>query len=199
MYINQESYNKIAEKWAEERDKSFPGKLVMDFSSKIKPNGKILDIGCGTGYPIAKYFSDNGFSVTGIDISENMLQKAIEQNMKNAKFYLCDFFEYKPIEKQDGIIAFDSFFHFPKERQNEIFAKVSDWINTGGYLLFTHGNEDSEIEGNMFGEVFYYSALDTKEVHKLLLESGFKIELSIEKYKEENIERDLVILAKKIK
>ena len=198
MYINQESYNKIAEKWAEERDKSFPGKLVMDFSSKIKPNGKILDIGCGTGYPIAKYFSDNGFSVTGIDISENMLQKAIEQNMKNAKFYLCDFFEYKPIEKQDWIIAFDSFFHFPKEKQNEIYKKVSDWINPGCYLLFTHGKENGEIEGNMFGEVFYYSALDTKEVHKLLLESGFKIELSIEKYKEENIERNLVILAKKV-
>ncbi|MCL1928594.1 MAG: class I SAM-dependent methyltransferase [Treponema sp.] len=199
MISNETSYNNIAEKWAEVQSKSSPSKLVTDFSSKIKPNGKILDIGCGTGYPNTKYLSDNGFSITGIDISENMLKKAIEQKIKNANFYLSDFYKYKPAEKYDGIIAFDSFFHFSKRRQKEIYKKVSDWINTGGYLLFTHGNEDSEIEGNMFGEVFYYSALNTKEVHKLLLKSGFKIELSIEKYKEENIERDLVILAKKNK
>ena len=199
MCINKESYNKIVEKWVESRNGSFPGKLIKDFSSKIKSNKKILDIGCGTGYPITKYFSDNGFFVTGIDISENMLQKAIEQNMKNTKFYLCDFFEYKPVEKYDGIIAFDSFFHFPKEKQNKIYEKISDWINIGGYLLFTHGNKNNEIEGNMFGETFYYSALNTEDVHKLLSQFGFKIELSIEKYKEENIARDLVIMAKKVK
>ncbi|MDR0474628.1 MAG: class I SAM-dependent methyltransferase [Treponema sp.] len=110
--INKESYNKIAEAWAEIRLKHQLNTLVKDFSLKIKPNGKILDIGCGTGYPIAKYFSDNGFSVVGIDISENMLQKAMGQKIKNAQFILCDFFAYKPIDKYDGIIAYDSFFHF---------------------------------------------------------------------------------------
>jgi 2-polyprenyl-3-methyl-5-hydroxy-6-metoxy-1,4-benzoquinol methylase len=199
MDINKTSYNKITEKWADSKSKSSPGKFITDVSSKIKPNGKILDIGCGTGYPIAKYFSDNGFSVIGIDISENMIKKAVAQKIKNATFYLCDFFEYNPTEKYDGIIGYDSFFHFPKEKQREIYLKISNWINIGGYLLFTHGNKDGEIEGNMFGERFYYSALDTKEVHRLLLEYGFEIEMSIEKYKEENLDIDLIVMAKKVK
>ncbi|MDR0289467.1 MAG: class I SAM-dependent methyltransferase [Treponema sp.] len=198
MDINKISYNRITERWADSRNKSSPSKFIIGFSSKIKPNGKILDIGCGTGYPIIKYFSDNGFSITGIDISENMIKKAIEQDYKNATFHLCDFFEYEPIEKYDGIVAYDSFFHFPKEKQKEIYKIVSNWINIGGYFLFTHGNEDGEIEGNMFGEKFYYSSLNTKEVHKLLLEYGFEIEMSIEKYKDENMDIDLVIMARKI-
>jgi hypothetical protein len=127
-----------------------------------------------------------------------MLQKAIEQKIENAKYYLYDFFEYNPIEKYDGIIAFDSFFHFPKEKQYKIYEKISDWINRDGYLLFTHGKKEGEIKGKMFEETFYYSALDKEDVHKLLIRNGFEIELSIENYKEENMDRDLVIIAKKI-
>ena len=199
MEINKESYNKIADQWNESRNKLPLNKCVVDFSQKIKPNGKILDIGCGTGYPIAKYLSDYGFLVTGIDISENMIKKAIDQKLSNAKFYLCDFFEYKPTEKYEGIIAFDSFFHFPKEKQAEIYHIVSGWMNIGTYLLFTHGKKESEIKGYMYGEPFYYSALNTQDVHRLLLNSGFVIESIIEDYKEKNLERDLLILAKKVK
>jgi predicted TPR repeat methyltransferase len=158
-----------------------------------------LDIGCGTGYPIAKYLSERGFIITGIDISENMIRKALEQNMVNAEFYVCDFFEFKPFEKYDGIIAFDSFFHFPKEKQTEIYTKISGLMNIGAYILFTHGKKEGEIKGRMFGELFYYSSLEKEIVHKLLLDNGFNIELSIENYKETNTERDLLIIAKKVK
>jgi 2-polyprenyl-3-methyl-5-hydroxy-6-metoxy-1,4-benzoquinol methylase len=194
---NRKAYNSIAGQWAETRGKSTISNLVIDFAKKIKCGGKILDIGCGTGYPIAKYFADNGFIVTGIDISENLLQKAAAQKITNATFYVCDFFNYKPIEKYDGIIAFDSFFHFEKEKQNEIYAIVSAWMEKGAYLLFTHGNIDGEIAGEMFGETFYYGSLKTEDVHKLLKENGIEIELSIEKYREENMDRDLVIIGKK--
>ena len=67
--INKDSYNKIASDWAESRDKSFVSKLVTEFAGKVKPNGKILDIGCGTGYPLASYLAEKGYNVTGIDPS----------------------------------------------------------------------------------------------------------------------------------
>jgi cyclopropane fatty-acyl-phospholipid synthase-like methyltransferase len=199
MEINKESYNKIVEKWNEYRNKLPLNDCIIKFSKKLKANGKLLDIGCGTGYPIAKYFSDNGFFVTGIDISENMIKKAIDRKMINTHFYICDFFKFEPIEKYDGIIAFDSFFHFPKEKQTEIYEKISNWMNIGAYILFTHGKNGGEKNDYMFGESFYYSSLDKKEVHKILIKNNFKIELSLEDYKEERNERDLLIIAKKIK
>lgn len=198
MEINKEAYNKIADRWYEYRQKAALNKCIVEFSRKIKPAGKILDIGCGTGYPIANYFSEQGFAVTGIDISENMLKAAVSQRLPHAKFYLCDFFAFKPTEKYDGIVAFDSLFHFPKEKQTEIYQILSDWLNIGGYLLFTHGKQESEIRSYMFGELFYYSALNTQDVHQLLADSGFVIELSAEDYTEENSDRELLIIAKKI-
>jgi 2-polyprenyl-3-methyl-5-hydroxy-6-metoxy-1,4-benzoquinol methylase len=195
---NKKAYNNIAEQWIKNRKNSEINNLIIDFAKRIKNGGKILDIGCGTGYPIAKYFSDKGFTVTGIDISEKLLQEAIDQNIKNAQFFLCDFFDFKPNEKYDGIIAFDSFFHFEKKKQNKIYQIVSTWMKNGSYILFTHGNTDGEITGEMFGETFYYSALKTEDVHELLKKSNIEVELSIEKYKEKDMDRDLIIIGKRI-
>lgn len=197
MNQNKLSYNKIADQWADIRDRSKVSKLVVDFAARIKPHGKVLDIGCGTGYPITTFLAESGFTVTGIDISESLLQKAIERNIPNTTLYLCDFIDFEPSERFDGIIAFDSFFHFPKDKQAEIYSRVANWMNMGGYLLFTHGNKEGEISGEMFEETFYYSCLDTQTVHELLSESGFEIVSSLEYYTELEMARDLVILARK--
>lgn len=196
---NKESYNKIADQWNESRNALPLNPCVMDFVARIKPAGNVLDIGCGTGYPITKYLSEQGFMVTGIDISQNMLKRAVDQKLANTKLYLCDFFHFEPTERYDGIIAFDTFFHFPQEKQAEIYQRVSGWLNKGAYFLFTHGKSESEITDSMFGEPFYYSALHTQTVHKLLLDSGFSIEVSIEDHVESHSTRDLLILARKIR
>jgi len=197
MEQNKKSYNLIADKWHEYRMKQPLNKCVIDFAARVRPQGKILDIGCGTGWPIAKYLTEQGFLVTGIDISEKMLGIANGLGLSGAEFVLCDFFDFRPAEKYDGIIAFDSFFHFPRDRQAEIYAKASSLMKDGGYLLFTHGNTDGERTGDMFGESFYSSALETKAVHKLLAESGFCIEMSAENYKDGDGQRDLLIMARK--
>lgn len=58
MSLNKESYNKIAEQWTRTRDNSFLSNLVVEFASKVKQGGNILDIGCETGFPITAYLSD---------------------------------------------------------------------------------------------------------------------------------------------
>ena len=199
MGLNRKSYNKIAERWAESRDNSFLSKLVVEFASKIKSGGKVLDIGCGTGFPIATYLSELGFTVTGIEISEKLLQKAIDRKLPNTEFYLCDFFDFEPRDKYDGIIAFDSFFHFPKDKQKLIYRRVSDWMKNDAHLLFTHGSKDGEVEGEMFDEMFYYSSLSKNEVDLLLSDAGFEIVWSKEMYTEKDMDRDMVILARKAK
>lgn len=200
MELNRKAYNKIADQWAESRDGSFLSKLVVEFASNVKREGKVLDIGCGTGFPIATYLSNQGFTLTGIDFSEKLLQKAIDRNLPNTNLYLCNFFDFEPSEKYDGIIAFDSFFHFPKEKQNLIYSRVSNWMNNDAYLLFTHGNEDGEIQaGEMFDEMFYYSSLNKFEVRRLLSDAGLEIVWEEEMYTERDLDRDLVILAKKTK
>ena len=197
MELNKTSYNQIADDWAKSRKNSFLSELIIDFTDKIKPEGKVLDIGCGTGYPIADYLANSGFEITGIDFSKSMLNKAIELHLPKSQFLLTDFFDFNPTGLFDGIIAFDSFFHFPFEGQRLIYPKVAKWLKPGGVLLFTHGLESSEIISEMFGKTFYYSSLDKDEVKTLLESNGLEIEKSMEKYVEKDMDRDWVVFCRK--
>lgn len=196
--INEKSYNNIARQWAEYRHESFVSQLVIDFAAKVKSHGKILDIGCGTGYPLAHYLSGNGFFVTGIDVATNMIEIAQSLSIPNAQFSVCDFLKFTTEEKFDGILAWDSFWHFPKDEQAHIYVKVGNLLNAGGYLLFTHGDAAGEHTNPMMGESFYYSALPKELVCQILRDNGFEIEYVHKDFKEKDTDRGLVILAKKI-
>jgi 2-polyprenyl-3-methyl-5-hydroxy-6-metoxy-1,4-benzoquinol methylase len=55
----------------------------------------VLDVGCGTGKPVAMTLAAAGHSVTGIDISDIMIalsQKAVP----SGRFHLLDVKEYEP-------------------------------------------------------------------------------------------------------
>ena len=194
---NKKSYNKIAGKWNEVRQQSFVSRLVIDFANKISHGGSILEIGCGSGF-LTKYLCERNFWVTGIDFAESMIELAkSQQEMNNASFVVTDFFDYETSQKFDGVLAWDSFFHFPKERQESIYTKVGSLLNSGGFLLFTHGDADDEHLDTMFGEELYYSCLPKERVCQLLTDAGFGIEKSYSDFVERDTDRSLVILAKR--
>lgn len=195
--MNKESYNKIVLHWAKARNNAIVNKPIIDFAAKIKPNGKILDIGCGTGKPIAKYLSDQHFIITGIDVSDKMIECAKANDIKNANFLQSHFFDFVSDEPFDGIIAWDSLFHFPKNRQIEIYSKIYKLLNADGFFLFTHGKQEDEHVDQMFGESFYYSCLSKDYVLDLLNDIGFKVIFSTENFVEGNDRRDWVVLVQK--
>lgn len=192
------SYNKISDQWYEFRSKTKANKCIVDFAKDLKPNSKILDVGCGNGYPIASYLSQQGFLVTGIDIAEEMIKKTQQLNLSNATFLVEDILNFKSEEKYDAIIAFDSIWHITHNKQKKIYEIISSLIAPGGLFLFTHGKNNGEIVSTMWGEPFYHSALDWEEVQQLLKKNGFEILSSIENYIEKTTgHRDLLVIAKK--
>ena len=49
----------------------------LDGLRKLLPqSGKVVDLGCGAGVPLTRYFADRGYEVTGYDISPEMLEIA---------------------------------------------------------------------------------------------------------------------------
>lgn len=56
-------YDAIAEAWHSSRTSFAARKYVDLVISRLSPGSKILDLGCGTGVPIAHYLIDNGFRV----------------------------------------------------------------------------------------------------------------------------------------
>ena len=195
----RESYNKICSQWSDFCIKRKVNKCIEDFAGLLEPKCKVLDVGCGTGYPITAYLANRGFIVTGIDVSEEMIKRAESLNLPGAKFLTDDILKFHPDEQFGAIIAFDSLWHIEHDRQEDIYKILSSLMVSGGMLLFTHGKEDGEIIGTMFGEKFYHSAIDGERVKSLLKKSGFKILSFIENYREKTTgDRDLLVVAKKI-
>ncbi len=194
---NKVSYNKIAEQWTTVRKDMQVSKLVIDFAKQIKPNGSILDIGCGSGLPITKYLCDKGFAVTGIDYSDKMIEIAKKSSIP-ANFILSDFFDFTISEKFDGIIAWDSLWHIAKSKQESIYPKISNLLKPNGLFLFTHGNVDNEHIDTMMGEEFYYSALSEAEIVENINRNNLVMEYSYRNFTEDGSHRTYVALTKKI-
>lgn len=191
-------YDNICEQWHDFRKNCTLNSCIAKFIGLLEDGCAALDVGCGTGYPVSASLAERGFYVTGIDLSEKMIGKAKKLRLPHAQFFVHDFLSYRPRRKFGAIIAFDSLWHIPHGRQREIYPAAASLLSDGGYFLFTHGKSDGEVTGEMFGQTFYYSALDVGEVRSLLIANGFEILSLQENYSEKSTgTRDLLVVARK--
>jgi SAM-dependent methyltransferase len=71
-------YDLIAAQWSSARNlSSFREKRYVDlFLASLPGGGRVVDLGCGMGKPIAEYLLSRGCRVVGIDASLEMLRIA---------------------------------------------------------------------------------------------------------------------------
>lgn len=195
----RDSYNAVCDKWTEFRSHCRVDSCIRRLAENLPEGCRVLDVGCGSGYPISAFLSKCGFEVVGIDISENMIAKARSLDLPNARFLLCDYMKFQSDTPFDAIIAFDSLWHIPYKFQRDIYSKASSLLTDKGYFLFTHGKSDGEINGVMWEHDFYYSALNCSDVVELLNKNLFKIVSIVENYSDPTSgQRDLFIIAQKV-
>ena len=104
----------------------------------IKPNQKILDIGCGWGSLAIDIAKSTNCEVTGITLSENQfsycLKKAKELDMeKKVRFKLIDYRELN--EKFDRIVSVGMFEHVGRKFYKKFFKKIEKLLTDDGVSL----------------------------------------------------------------
>ena len=110
----------------------------------IKPNQKVLDIGCGWGYLAIEIAKQHKCKVTGITLSDNQYKYAInkvkELNLTNqVDIQLSDYREIT--EKYDRIVSIGMFEHVGRKFFTSFFKQISNLLNdTGLALLHTIGS-----------------------------------------------------------
>ncbi|CAK4219023.1 unnamed protein product [Aphanomyces euteiches] len=101
---------------------------------------RVLDVGCGIGggdFYMAKQF---GVSVVGIDLSTNMVHRALERSLAepnvDCEFEVCDATtkEY-PAESFDVVYSRDTILHIQDKKA--LFEKFFRWLKPGGRLLIS--------------------------------------------------------------
>jgi ubiquinone/menaquinone biosynthesis C-methylase UbiE len=64
-------------------------KVISKYLPRNIQRMKLLEIGCGTGH-WSQFFSEYGFEVTGVDVSERMIKIAQNKDVPNASFQIAD-------------------------------------------------------------------------------------------------------------
>lgn len=67
----------------------------------LKPRSRVLDVGCGTGAPVAQMLSDGGMEVFGCDVAPEMVQAA--RSKVKGTFEVADMVNYQPEGSFDAI------------------------------------------------------------------------------------------------
>jgi len=104
----------------------------------IKPNQKILDIGCGWGALAIDIAKSSECEVTGITLSENQfnycVKKVKELNLENqVTFKLIDYRELS--EKFDRIVSIGMMEHVGRKFYKKFFKKINELLSKNGVSL----------------------------------------------------------------
>lgn len=173
------NYDLIADSWAMHRT-VLPAKdraLFEFFMSRLPQPAHILDLGCGTGVPIARLLDDSGFCVSGIDASANLLAKA-KENVPNARFTRQDITEYALNTSYDGMVLWDVLFHLPREQHRPLLSKIHQALPEHGVVIVSSGGSDKDLPpftDFMFDVEFFYDAYPVAEFIHLCEDLGFKV------------------------
>ncbi|WP_170515232.1 class I SAM-dependent DNA methyltransferase [Ruegeria atlantica] len=165
-------YERQAKAYDEQRSRAlFEARWLARFTASLKPGDHVLDLGCGTGEPIARWFKAEGFTVTGVDFSEAMLEIA-HSRWPDGDWRQADMRDFELDQRFDGIVAWNSFFHLTADEQKDCIARMARHLRKGGMLMLTVGPSAGEEQGTVGGEPVYHASLSPAGYATCLEENG---------------------------
>jgi SAM-dependent methyltransferase len=168
-------YEAKAEDFARGRQR-FGGeaKYFAEMAARLPSGAAVLDIGCGSGVPIARFFVDYGFALTGVDAAPAMIGICRER-FPEAEWVVADMRRLALARHFDAVFAWDSLFHLPPDDQRRMFSVFAAHAAPGAPLLFTSGPAAGEPVGDLYGAPLYHASLDAAEYRDLLAAHGFSV------------------------
>ena len=131
-------FDNLAEGWdAEQIPKDAIIEKILE-NGGVEPHKDILDIACGTGTLFPFYFKRKVKSVTGIDISPEMV-KIAKSKFPETEIICGDAEEYDFDKNFDIIMIYNAFPHFPNPEM--LIKNLSQYLKGNGRFTIAHFNE----------------------------------------------------------
>ena len=173
-------YDELASAYDAGRGAFDTGPVFDAFFRRLPPGGgRVLDLGCGSGEPIARLFIERGWQATGVDFSAAMLDLAARRVPQMTRIQ-ADMRELDlPEASFDAVVLIYSLFHVPRDEHPALFAKLLRWLRPGGRLLFTYATKEytgaDEFEGckEFLGHPLFYSHTTPLKLRGQLESTGF--------------------------
>ncbi len=140
--------------------------LVRSWAKDRLPrSAAILDVGCGSGVPIAQSLVNDGFSVWGIDASPSLISAyrlnfpdmpAVCEPAQDSSFFDRNFV---------GVVSIGLIFLLGEEDQRRLLTKVANVLEPGGLFLFSAPREVCRWNDTLTGRASMSLGADAYAAH----------------------------------
>lgn len=167
-------YEAMAAEFMRHRHRSQTGVATVRSWARSLPRGAaIVDLGCGSGVPIAQALTRDGFAVFGIDASPTLVA-AFRETLPHAEV-ACEAVEDSRLFGRtfDGAIAVGLMFLLAPSEQRTLIGKVGRALSVGGRFLFTAPLEACTWTDVLTGRASH--SLGAQEYRSILSSFGFEV------------------------
>ncbi|MFZ0394919.1 MAG: class I SAM-dependent methyltransferase [Terracidiphilus sp.] len=182
------SYDRVADAYAatyidELKNKPFDRDALLRFARETAGHGPVCDMGCGPGQA-ARFLSDAGADVFGLDLSPGMIAEA--RRLNSGIEFREGNMQALPLEGGSlaGITAFYAIVNLPAEMRPQVFREMTRVLKPGGLLLLTFhiGGEVLGVD-QLWGRpiTMKFHTLNRDEVLGELEGEGLRIEECLER------------------
>lgn len=150
---------------------------------------KMVDLGCGSGWPATAKLAQKCGHTTGIEISSKQLELAAtrfkQSGISEDKYKLIEAdmltvdFEQDSL---DAVCAFYSIIQLHLADQHILLKRIHSWLRKSGLLLFNVAAQESAADGEVMvdwlgieGMNVYWASFGQKKIQELLEDIGFEI------------------------
>lgn len=139
----------------------------------LPESGSVVDIGCGSGVPIAEALIEQGFGVSGIDASPSLIA-AFRRRFPHAPA-ACEAAQDSAFfhRRFHGAVAVGLLFLLPEDDQRRVIGRVAGALEPGGRFLFSAPRERCEWRDLLTGRPS--RSLGEEEYDRLLRASGLRL------------------------
>ena len=123
--------------------------MILD-NAGVHAKSKVLDLACGTGVLIPYYLDREVSSVTGVDISPNMIKIASSKFESDKVSFICADAETDSFGTGfDSIVIYNAFPHFSDPRR--LLENLCAMLSPGGILTVAHGMSHDKVNSHHSG------------------------------------------------
>ncbi len=188
----QEGYARAARPYRDQKDaEQAEIPLFQHWLHHPQNTGKILELGCASGFPIGSTILTEGREYLGIDLSPEQITLAHtayphwRDHFRVAE--MLQFCRDQPSHSYSGVVSLFSIRHLPRIYHVELYTEILRILTDTGLFLVDLPGYSDEGRDTWFTELpMYWSTFSAEWTKLTLTELGFRLVDSFEYVKEFN-------------